>query len=62
MKNSLVIVPGYGNCLARMVKYVSKTCIYFEIITGPMKGGLINLFEGVGHYLEIPESENSIVY
>lgn len=59
MENNLALVPGYGNILARIEKYVSDTCIYLHVLTGELRGGLINVSKNC--FVEIPDSKNTVV-
>jgi len=58
----LAIVPGYGNCLTRIEKYVSDTCIYLTVLTGELSGygkGQINVSKN--EIIPIPDSNNLTV-
>jgi len=59
MKNKLVIVKGYGNILCRIENHVNDNCVYLRVLTGELKGGLINISRD--SMLEIPDSENTYV-
>jgi hypothetical protein len=52
----LAICPSYGNCLTRIEKYVSDTCIYLRPLTGKFSNGLINVSKE--DIIAIPESNN----
>lgn len=52
----LAICPSYGNCLTRIEKYVSDTCIYLSVLTGELSGGLI--YVSKDDILPIPDSNN----
>lgn len=55
----LAICPAYGNCLTRIEKYVSDTCIYLTVLTGELSGygkGLINVSKE--DIIPIPDSNN----
>jgi hypothetical protein len=53
-ENNLCIIPGYGNILAKVDNWVTDTCIYLRVLTGELKGGLINMAKG--EFIEIPDS------
>lgn len=54
--HQLALCPGYGNCLTRIEKYVSDTCIYLKVLTGELSGGLINVNKS--DIVPIPDSNN----
>lgn len=58
----LAICTTYGNCLTRIEKYVSDTCIYLTVLTGELSGfgkGQINVSKD--EILPIPDSNNLTV-